>query len=167
MVFLISKICYSLDVKINTPIGDLRLVAQNGALTHVFFEGEEYPQNIIEQDREVLEQAKIQLEEYFAGKRKVFTVPINPAGAPFCKKVWEIMVQQIKYGSTICYSDLARLAGSERACRAVGMANNRNPIPIIIPCHRVVGKHGDLVGFRSGLDIKTKLLALEQKKRIY
>lgn len=109
----------------------------------------------------VLQMCATQLDEYFAGKRRVFDVPINPSGGPFSKRVWQIMVRDPAFGTTTTYSALAKMAGNGRASRAVGMANNRNPIPIIIPCHRVVGKNGKLTGFRAGLDVKEKLLRHE------
>lgn len=105
--------------------------------------------------------------EYFNGQRKSFDLPLNPKGTEFQKKVWNALLN-IPYGSTCSYKDIAVNIGNEKACRAVGGANNKNPIFIIIPCHRVIGKNGSLVGYGGGLDIKLKLLELEQnnmKKR--
>jgi len=152
---------------IDTPIGKLTLAAKDGFLTRIYFEDEphDHDRNDVQEDTQkntsVLNQAAKELNEYFAGKRKIFTVPINPPGAPFCKKVWDVMVKELTFGKTISYGELASLCGHPRAARAVGMANNRNPIPVIIPCHRVVGKNGKLVGFRWGLGVKEKFLALE------
>ena len=144
---------------LNTPIGKLTLIASGGFLTHILFDGEN--SHAGDPNDPVLAQAARELGEYFDGKRHVFTVPINPTGGDFVKKIWNIMVERVGYGQTISYSALAQLAGSPRAARAVGKANNRNPIPIIIPCHRVVGKGGKLTGFRAGLSIKEQLLKLE------
>ena len=111
-------------------------------------------------ETDVLRQAALQLEEYFQGKRKTFSLDLAPEGTDFMKKVWKEL-SNIPYGQTVCYKDIAIAIGNEKACRAVGMANNRNPIPIFIPCHRVIGKNGALVGYSSGVDIKVKLLELE------
>lgn len=105
-----------------------------------------------------------QLEEYFQGNRYEFDLPLHPVGTPFQQKVWEAL-QQIPYGETRSYKEIAIECGNEKACRAVGMANNRNPIAIVIPCHRVIGKNGKLVGYAGGLDIKTFLLELEKNQK--
>ncbi|XCP86408.1 methylated-DNA--[protein]-cysteine S-methyltransferase [Roseburia hominis] len=101
-----------------------------------------------------------QITEYLEGKRQEFTLPLAPQGTPFQQAVWRAL-RTIPYGETRCYSEIAQMVGNPKACRAVGMANNRNPIIILIPCHRVVGKNGSLVGYAGGLDIKEKLLELE------
>lgn len=106
-------------------------------------------------------EVKKQLTEYFAGKRKTFAVKLNPQGTDFQKKVW-LELAKIPYGAVRTYKDIAKAIGNERASRAVGMANSRNPIPLIVPCHRVIGANGKLVGFASGLEIKEKLLNLEK-----
>lgn len=109
-------------------------------------------------------QAQAELEEYFAGRRKVFSVPLSLQGTAFQLQVWNAL-RQIPYGETLSYSDIATVIGNPKACRAVGMANNRNPVMIIVPCHRVIGKNGSLVGYGGGLDVKKKLLALEKTYR--
>lgn len=109
----------------------------------------------------VIAQAIEQLSEYFAGRRRVFTVPLEVHGTDFQRRVWRVL-QDIPYGQAVSYQDIARAAGNVKACRAVGMANNRNPISILIPCHRVIGKNGSLVGYGGGLDKKIALLALEE-----
>ena len=147
--------------EIDTPIGKLTLAESNGFLTHIFFEGEQPALPSTTETSPVLKQTATELAEYFAGARKTFTVPIKPAGTPYFQRIWTIMQAKVPYGQTISYQELAALAGNERAARAVGLANNRNPIPIIIPCHRVRGKNGTLTGFRAGLDTKQKLLELE------
>lgn len=105
-------------------------------------------------------EAATQLMEYFAGKRRTFSLPLAPKGTPFQKEVWQAL-SSIPYGQTRSYADIAAQVGRPKAYRAVGMANNRNPIPIIIPCHRVVGSSGDMVGYAYGTKIKRYLLELE------
>ena len=100
--------------------------------------------------------------EYLEGKRREFDLPLAPAGTEFMLRVWKAL-QDIPYGETRSYKDIATMAGNSKACRAVGMANNRNPISIFIPCHRVIGANGVLVGYGGGLDKKTFLLDLEKK----
>ncbi len=101
-----------------------------------------------------------QLEEYFAGKRRTFDLPLDPVGTEFQRKVWEAL-QAIPYGARRTYGEIAAVVGNPKASRAVGMANNRNPIMIIIPCHRVVGADGALTGYAGGLEMKQTLLELE------
>lgn len=105
-----------------------------------------------------------QLNEYFKGERKHFDLPLKPLGTEFQKRVWKALMN-IPYGETKSYKEIAIEVGSPKACRAVGSANNKNPIPIIIPCHRVIGSTGKLVGFAGGLNLKEKLLNLEQKQK--
>lgn len=110
----------------------------------------------------LLRQAAAELAAYFAGDLREFTVPLAPKGTPFQQKVWAAL-REIPYGETRSYKEIAAMVGNEKACRAVGMANNRNPLPIFIPCHRVVGADGELVGYAGGLDVKTFLLELEKE----
>ena len=113
----------------------------------------------------VLEQTEKQLQEYFNGQRKTFDLPLSfPYASDFQKKVWSALAT-IPYATTTSYSDIAKKIGLPKACRAVGIANSKNPIPIVIPCHRVIGKNGALIGFTGGLDKKIFLLTLEQKNR--
>ena len=107
-----------------------------------------------------MEEAACQLVQYLTGHRKSFELELEPAGTPFQRQVWEEL-RRIPYGTTISYADLARRIGKPKAVRAVGAANGKNPLPIVIPCHRVIGKDGSLTGFGGGLDIKRWLLALE------
>lgn len=109
----------------------------------------------------LLKQAVQELDEYFCGERQEFTLPLAPQGTPFQHLVWDAL-QKIPYGTTCSYGEIAAAIGNPKASRAVGMANNRNPLPILVPCHRVIGADGKLVGYAGGLDIKRKLLALEQ-----
>lgn len=102
-----------------------------------------------------------QLEEYLDGARREFSLPLRPAGTPFQRAVWQAL-GTIPYGQTRTYGEVAAQVGRPKACRAVGMANNRNPLSILVPCHRVVGKNGALTGYAGGLDVKARLLKLEQ-----
>ena len=141
-----------------TPLCVLTAVETCGALTALRFggtvTGEAAPTPLL------LETQK-QLLEYFAGERRKFTVPLAPDGTPFQRTVWEALLT-IPYGETGSYGEIAKRIGNEKAARAVGMANNRNPIPIIIPCHRVVGASGALTGYAGGILLKEKLLLLEK-----
>lgn len=152
----------------HSPIGRLMLEEEDGALVRVAFK-REIPAGIEEQveelplqAKEVLEKAERQLDEYFAGERKVFNLPLAPKGTEFQKKVWAALCD-IPYGETRSYGEIAAAVGNPKASRAVGMANHRNPISIIVPCHRVIGADGRLVGFGGGLWIKEKLLKLEKE----
>lgn len=113
----------------------------------------------------LLKNAALQLNEYLEGKRNSFDLPLNPIGTEFQKKVWAALCD-IPYGETRSYKQIAEYIGNPKACRAVGMANNKNPIMIFIPCHRVVGSDGSLTGYAGGLDMKEKLLSLEKGKAI-
>jgi methylated-DNA-[protein]-cysteine S-methyltransferase len=146
-----------------TPIGDLLLAGDEEALTLVGF-----PQGSMRRDPEPdwiynekpFAEVRRQLEEYFAGERKSFELPLKLTGTEFQVQVLEEL-QRIPYGETKSYRDIAERIGRPKAVRAVGAANGRNPIPIIIPCHRVIGSHGELTGFGGGLDTKEALLRLE------
>jgi len=108
----------------------------------------------------LLQEVRRQLNAYFAGKLKVFDIPYSLEGTPFQQKVWRALCD-IPYGTCITYGELAKRIGDPKACRAVGMANGRNPLPILVPCHRVIGSGGRLTGYTGGLDIKIKLLQIE------
>lgn len=112
-------------------------------------------------ETELIRETADQLEEYLSGSRKDFNVKLNPKGTAFQRKVWKAL-QDIPYGETRSYKQIAEAVGNEKACRAVGMANHANPIMIIIPCHRVIGANGKLVGYGGGLELKSRLLELEQ-----
>ena len=152
----------------HSPIGRLMLGEEDGALVRVAFEREipvgieEQAEELPLQAKEVLEKAERQLDEYFAGERKVFNLPLAPKGTEFQKKVWAAL-RDIPYGETRSYGQIAAAVGNPKASRAVGMANHRNPISIIVPCHRVIGADGRLVGFGGGLWIKERLLKLEKE----
>lgn len=115
----------------------------------------------MQEAQEILEQAAREIGEYFEGKRRAFAVPTAAAGTPFQQAVWNAL-KEIPYGETRSYGEIARQIGHPRASRAVGQANNRNPLPIVVPCHRVIGASGALTGYAGGLDIKVRLLELER-----
>jgi len=114
----------------------------------------------IKEKSEVITQTITQFEEYFKGERKTFTIPLLMVGTPFQKSVWEGLLK-VPYGETSSYLDLAKSISSEKAVRAVASANGANTISLMIPCHRIIGKNGDLVGYAGGLDVKKRLLELE------
>ncbi len=120
--------------------------------------------NYQEKNTKLLLKAEKELEEYFEGKRKKFNLPLKQEGTEFQKKVWNAL-EKIPYGEIRTYKEIANMVGNEKASRAVGMANNKNNIPIIIPCHRVIGSNGKLVGYALGLDMKRYLLDLESKNK--
>lgn len=126
---------------------------------------EEYPEEKEQQERtEVSDEAARQLEEYFQGKRKTFKLPLKLKGTEFQKLVWDALLT-IPYGETRSYSEIACQIGRPKASRTVGMANHRNPVAIVVPCHRVIGKNGSLTGYAGGLDKKERLLDLERRNR--
>ena len=148
----------------DSPLGALLLWGREGALEGVsFLAGTQgrIPADDWVADARQLEAVMSQLEEYFAGRRRGFDVTVDPQGTPFQRQVWR-RLREIPYGVTITYGELARRVGKPAAARAVGAANGQNPIPIIIPCHRVIGANGKLTGFAGGLHLKEGLLALEQ-----
>ncbi|MDO1528580.1 methylated-DNA--[protein]-cysteine S-methyltransferase [Fulvimonas sp. R45] len=148
-----------------TPIGRLRLVADGQGLREVWFETGRHqrkPASHWIRDAAKLAFARIQLGEYFAGTRQVFDLPLHPLGTPFQLAVWRALAR-IPYGSTISYAEMARRIGQPQAVRAVGAANGRNPLPIVLPCHRVIGSDGSLTGFGGGLPTKRFLLAMEDR----
>ncbi|MGE0016429.1 MAG: methylated-DNA--[protein]-cysteine S-methyltransferase [Bacteroides sp.] len=143
-----------------TVIGYLTISADEQGITDVSF-GKRNPVHAVCQETPVIKQAVNELQEYFEGRRREFTVPLHPQGTDFQLRVWQVL-RTIPYGKTWSYKQVATAAGNPNASRAVGMANNRNPIAIIIPCHRVIGANGRLVGYAGGLDVKEKLLEIEQ-----
>lgn len=148
------------------PIGDVTLVCEKGDIIELCF-GRNAPTKMIEagmmeDNLPILEKAYKQLKEYFVGERKEFDLPLDPVGTEFQMKVWEAL-QTIPYGETRSYKEIAMQIGNENASRAVGMANNRNPLPIFIPCHRVVGADGGIVGYAGGTEVKVALLELEKR----
>lgn len=146
---------------IPSVLGKLLLEEEDGKIVRLLFECD-IPANVKQSDTPTLQKAAQELSEYFAGNRKEFDIPLNPKGTDFQKSVWNAL-RTIPYGKTMSYGQVAAQIGNPKASRAVGMANNKNPIPILIPCHRVIGANGKLVGYGGGIWIKQKLLELEQK----
>lgn len=142
-----------------TKFGIIGIRANEKAIINIYFSKVDTNDKIEETD--LIKKCFNQINEYLLGKRKVFDLPIEPKGTEFQKKVWSYLLE-IPYGQTKTYKDVAIAIGNEKACRAVGMANNKNPIPIIIPCHRVIGSNGKLVGYNGGLSIKEYLLNIEK-----
>ena len=161
------------SVQIDSPLGRLRLAAADAALVRVdFLDGEgtarAHPddERLLEsQDAALLREATSQLRAYFAGELRDFDVPVAPRGTPFQLEVWRAL-RAIPYGTTTSYGAIARTLGRSGASRAVGLANGSNPIPVVIPCHRVIGSDGSLVGYGGGLAIKELLLSLERGQAI-
>ena len=148
-----------------SPVGRLRLVADGDSLRQVWFERERHPKAMGEdwvRNSDAVAFARQQLEEYFAGTRQIFDLPLRPLGTPFQCEVWQALAH-IPYASTISYGQLAQRIGQPLAVRAVGAANGRNPLPIILPCHRVIGANGSLTGFGGGLPTKRWLLTMEDQ----
>ncbi len=150
--------------KINSPIGKLLLIASDSVLKKINFEVDQSVDDpdIIQRQNSIVLQTERQLKEYFQGKRKVFSVPLSAVGTDFQKKTWSKLME-IPYGQTISYQELAIQMGAAGKARAVGSANGRNPIPVIIPCHRVIAKDGTLGGYGGGLAVKEFLLKLESR----
>ena len=146
---------------LDTPIGPIALVQRGEHLCEARLHGD-VQQGETLNDTPLLQQAKQQLTEYFAHKRTVFDLPLAPLGTPFQTLVWEQLTATVPFGQSVSYGELARRCDKPLAARAVGMANNRNPLPIFIPCHRVIGGDRSLVGYGGGLSIKRYLLALEK-----
>lgn len=146
-----------------SPLGRLRLAGEHGFLTGVYFEdhvnGPPIPQDARDSP-EAFHHVIAQLDEYFGGDRQVFDLPMRPIGSAFQLRVWAGLVE-IEFGTTLSYGDLANRLGDRKASRAVGLANGKNPISIIVPCHRVIGADGSLTGYGGGLDRKLWLLRHE------
>lgn len=141
----------------DTYAGRIGIAEEDGAITNLIFSERDWKV----EETELIKETKRQLDEYFAGKRKEFDVPTRLEGTEFQKRVWNEL-KNIPYGKTVTYKDIAEAVGCPKGYRAVGLANNRNPISIIYPCHRVIGSNGSLTGYGGGLDVKEKLLALER-----
>jgi methylated-DNA-[protein]-cysteine S-methyltransferase len=149
-----------------SPIGPLLLACDSSRLRQITFSRNgdpESPDPSWREDESQFAVAIRQLRAYFAGELETFDLPLSPHGTPFQQKVWQELCG-IPYGETISYGELAKRIGNPNASRAVGLANGSNPIPIIIPCHRVIGSNGKLTGYGGGLPIKEKLLALERRQ---
>ncbi|MGI5347570.1 methylated-DNA--[protein]-cysteine S-methyltransferase [Streptomyces sp. CA-250714] len=151
---------------IDSPVGPLTLVATDGTLSAVYMEKQRHRPaeetfGVRDPSTYAFEQAAEQLGEYFAGDRKEFTVPLQPQGTDFQRTVWNALCD-IPYGETLSYGELAERIGRPGAARAVGLANGRNPVSIIVPCHRVIGSTGQLTGYGGGIERKRHLLDFER-----
>ena len=143
-----------------SPIGDLLLAGDGRRLHRINLPGGKWPEPDAIDDDSIFDEVKVQLEEYWNGSRKDFDLDLFPQGTDFRMRVWSALLD-IPYGKTVGYGELARKLGRPKAARAVGAACGANPLPIVIPCHRVIGASGTLTGFGGGLDMKQQLLALE------
>lgn len=148
-----------------SPVGELKLIAGAQGLAAILWENDpplRVPLMVEKEDKNnpLLVEAEKQLLEYFSGKRKIFSLALDPVGTDFQKKVWKAL-REIPFGETRSYGELARQLGNPKASRAVGAANGKNPLSIVVPCHRVVGANGALTGFAGGLENKAVLLKLE------
>lgn len=144
-------------------IGKIAIAENDGKITNLYFAGDTWPGTMEICETPIIKEAARQLKSYLRGELKEFSLPLAPLGTEFMKQVWESLCK-IPYGKTATYKEIAVNVGSPKASRAVGLANNKNPIPIFIPCHRVIGANGSLTGYRGGLELKKKLLDLENAK---
>ncbi|HWQ80491.1 MAG TPA: methylated-DNA--[protein]-cysteine S-methyltransferase [Anaerovoracaceae bacterium] len=144
------------------PIGVIGIAEDNGAVSHVLFGNHKNHAGFETAQTSLIEKAAVQLGEYFDGKRTKFDLPLSLQGTEFQQSVWKAL-QTIDAGETRSYKEIAVQIGNPKAVRAVGKANKRNPIPIIVPCHRVVGNDGSLIGYAGGLSVKQFLLELERR----
>ncbi|MEE0247695.1 methylated-DNA--[protein]-cysteine S-methyltransferase [Peptacetobacter hiranonis] len=151
---MINYFCY------DTEIGRIKISEKDEKIIGFVF-SDYKKEDEIEKETDAIRKTYLQLKEYLSGKRKNFDIEIEMIGTEFQKKVWKELLN-IPYGETRSYKDIAIAIGNGKACRAVGNANNKNPIAIIVPCHRVVGSNGSMTGYAGGLDIKEKLLKIEK-----
>ncbi|MEI6638500.1 MAG: methylated-DNA--[protein]-cysteine S-methyltransferase [Chlorobium sp.] len=143
------------------PIGTVAIAESGGWITNLYFQQDTLPHDAERCETALIREAFRQLHGYLQGELHEFTLPFAPAGTPFMQRVWD-MLFNIPYGATASYKEVAIAIGNPRAVRAVGMANQRNPLPLFIPCHRVVGSDGSLTGYRGGVALKQALLELER-----
>lgn len=154
---------------IDSPIGPLTLVAEDGALAGLYMDNHRHRPSVEtfgEPDPEPLRATVAQLDEYFSGRRTEFDMPLALGGTPFQREVWNAL-RDIPYGETVSYRQLAEQVGRPTAIRAVGLANGKNPISIVVPCHRVIGANGDLTGYGGGLHRKRHLLDYERASDLF
>ena len=156
----------------DSPVGELRLIASERGLRAILWGAEDAARiasidvaDLVEGTTPLLDRAVTQLEEYFAGTRRDFDLPLDPHGTPFQESAWMVL-RTIPYGRTISYGQQARQLGDPNKARAVGAANGKNPLSIVVPCHRVIGSGGQLTGFAAGLDVKSWLLDHERQPRL-
>lgn len=149
----------------DTKIGKITIGENEGYITNIYFGKEALPKEAIEEETDLIKETIKQINLYLDGKLEYVNVPIKLQGTNFQKLVWNELMN-VPYGKTCTYKDIAKNIGKEKACRAVGNANNKNKLPIIVPCHRIIGTNGKLVGYAGGLDIKEKLLDIEKRNSI-
>ena len=148
---------------LDSPFGPVCLAGTEQGLRRIDFQCGDRPVQLAhmwQEDTDLLDSAKHQLQEYFQGQRQSFTLPLTPPGTPFQQRVWQEL-QRIPFGTTLTYRELAKYLGIPQAARAVGHANGRNPLAIVIPCHRLIGSDGQLRGYASGITLKQRLLQHE------
>lgn len=148
-----------------TDIGRIGIAEEKGSITHLCFATDTPPTGVEIGETALLKEAFQQLREYLGGKRTEFSLPLDPVGTAFMRRAWQELCK-IPYGSTASYQQIAAAVGIPKGARAAGMACNRNPVPIFIPCHRVIGTSGKLTGYDGGLELKERLLALEHSGRL-
>lgn len=148
----------------DTPVGAMALGAEAGQLVRLYLPNTPTPR-LMSRETPLLKLGQEQLLDYLAGRRKAFDLPLAPEGTPFMQRIWAVLAQ-IPWGQVRTYGDIAQDMGCPGGARAVGMACSRNPLPILIPCHRVVGAGGVLTGYAGGLELKRKLLAVEEIEKI-
>ena len=151
-------------LEFDTPFGKMAACRTGGFITHMLLPGDARPDGgyaVPALCDRLLDEAAAQMKAYFEGKLTAFSLPLNPRGAEFMRAVWDVLLK-IPYGRTSTYGEVAAAAGRPKAARAAGQANNKNPIAVVIPCHRVLGANGRLTGYRGGLQIKERLLELER-----
>lgn len=146
---------------LKTPVGWLAITTSETALQKIDFLKTKPRQSASTKQPSILKKTTKQLEEFFQGQRKVFDLDLDLKGTDFQKKVWKALMK-VPFGKTLSYKDIAKKVGNDKASRAIGMANNKNPIPLVIPCHRILGSNGKLVGYAPGVDKKEWLLNLEK-----
>ena len=159
-------------ITMHSPVGELRLIAGDRGLRAILWGAEDAARvasvngaDLVEGRTDLLDQAVAQLEEYFAGTRREFDIPLDPLGTPFQQSAWMVL-RSIPYGRTMSYGEQARRLGDPNKARAVGAANGKNPLSIVVPCHRVIGSTGSLTGFGGGLEAKSWLLDHESQPRL-
>ncbi len=146
-----------------TDMGKIGIAEEGGNIRNVYFETDALPRTAEISETEAIKEASRQLRAYLAGGLEEFSLPLAPSGTAFLQSVWRAL-RAVPYGETRSYKDIAAAVGNPKAHRAVGLANNRNPIPIFIPCHRIIGSNGKLTGYRGGLPLKKRLLELEERR---
>jgi methylated-DNA-[protein]-cysteine S-methyltransferase len=150
----------------NTCFGKMAIAETAGKLSQLYFPTDVIPENVEIIETSLINEAFSQLNAYFAGELKQFSLPLAPIGTDFMQTVWKALLD-VPYGETASYKQIAEKMGNPKAVRAVGMANNKNPLPIFIPCHRIIGSNGKLVGYAGGLEMKENLLNLEKQHAVF